>query len=235
MHKVVVYFLLWRLSQSFTATTTESQNPHPPSNHSFLVNFITAFGTLTVRRTNRANEIHVASTVLHRAPRPETLVPVANGPIANEAVAYTWDLPAVRDAGAVLALAALQDAEVNMRRAKQPRERAASADGCEERWRLVVNDFKDGFAIKVRCVDRHALGFAVLAQREAAERFGKQQLCCHAHCIPPRVVVALSHSPRRINPIQLYFERCVVNFAPHCTRRAEENAAISTLPCRAAF
>jgi hypothetical protein len=51
-------------------------------------------------------------------------------------------------------------------------------------------------------------------------------LCCHACCILLRVVVAKSHSPRRINPIQLYFERCVVNFAPHSTRRAEENATI---------
>lgn len=60
-----------------------------------------------------------------------------------------------------------------MRRAQQPQERAASADGCEERGHLIVNDFKDSFAIKVQCVDRHALGFAVLAQRKGAERFGK--------------------------------------------------------------
>lgn len=96
--------------------------------------FATAVRTIAVRPTNRANESHVASpTVLHRAPRPETLVPVANGPIANEAVAYGSGQvqAAVRDAGSVLALAALQDAKVDMCRAQQPRERAASADGCE--------------------------------------------------------------------------------------------------------
>ena len=129
--------LLYWSSQSFTATTTESQNPHPPSNRSFLIKFATAVRTIAVRRTNRAYKSHVASlphfTVLHRAPRPETLVPVANGPIANEAVAYGSGQvqAAVRDAGAVLALAALQDAKVDMCRAQQPRERAASADGCE--------------------------------------------------------------------------------------------------------
>ena len=226
-----------RITGHCNASLRRIQKAYPPTIH--LVNFATAFGTLTIRGTNRANESHVASlphlTMLHCAARPETLVPVANGPIANEAVVYNSGQlqAAVRDAGSVLALAALHDADVNMRRAQQPRERAASADGWEERGRLVVNDFKDGIEIKVRCIDR--LGFAVLAQREGAERFGKQHLCCHACCILLRVVVAKSHSPRRINPIQLYFERCVVNFAPHSTRRAEENATISALPCRAAF
>lgn len=114
--QLFVYF--WRLLTYWLLVisilhsgTTECQNPHPPSNHSFLIKLAIAAGTIAVRRTNRAYKSHVASlphfTVLHCAPCPETLVPVANGPIANKAVAYIWVFPTVQDAGTVPALAAL--------------------------------------------------------------------------------------------------------------------------------